>query len=104
MRSGAICALAEVKCRARRFDPYLISLHKYETLRRLSRISKLPGLIVVEWNNVGIFFTNIVAAEHDGIEWMEDSRNREQADAEPCVAINCARFSRVKIESWTRHK
>jgi hypothetical protein len=92
LRNNVGIALAEVKCRAVRYDPYLIGLHKYEALTQLARASRLPGLIIVRWHGKGIFWINVMKAEHEGIRWMQDNRRREEADGEACVALETDRF------------
>jgi hypothetical protein len=96
LRGRVAHALAEVKCRGVRYDPYLIGLHKYETLLRLSRVSRLPGLIIVRWQDLGTFWLK-VSGEHEGIQWMQDRRRREDADGEPCVALKIERFRKVRL-------
>lgn|SRR5215469_15727632 len=89
------CAFAEVKCRTERYDPYLIGLHKFEDLTRMAKCTRLKALIVVRWPVVGTFWVNVTDGDHDGVQWIEDKRMRENADKEPCIALALTRFKSV---------
>jgi hypothetical protein len=91
-----VFGFAEVKCRTEQIDPYKIGLHKFEALTQMARCAKTDGIVVVRWPQ-GIFFTNVTDGEHDGVEWMQDKRNREAADGEPCVTLSLKRFKKLYV-------
>jgi hypothetical protein len=86
-------AWVEVKNRSTKIAPYLLGLHKFIALAEIATASKLPSLLVVRWCDSGeIGYTKIRESEHDGIQWMQDNRNRDETDGEPCVALAMERF------------
>jgi len=85
-------AFAEVKCRRQFYDPFLIGLHKFSELTQLAQCAGLRALIIVRWQERGTHWADVTNGEHDGIHWMQDKREREEADGEPCVAIAFERF------------
>lgn len=47
MRNGRIAAFAEIRCRNKRYDSYMLSLKKVLACLDLSRVTALPSMLIV---------------------------------------------------------
>ena len=97
MREGKAVAFIEVKdrkCMSTTYDTYMIGLHKLMTAQGLSRVSGLPCMLVVRWQDR----LGMVKLPEGAIpEWWHISnggttKSNDARDIEPVVHIPVARF------------
>lgn len=92
-RDGEVVAWAEVKCRGKRYDSYMLSLHKWTAALELAARTDLPALLVVRWPD-GVHF----APFEDRVERVAIGGRTDRGDwqdVEPVVLLPSQRFRRV---------
>lgn len=73
---------------------YMLSLGKWMEAERLSKISKLPFVLVVKTTD-GLWHYTTRDFEHDGISIKGRTDRNDWQDVEPCVMFQTSRFKQV---------
>jgi hypothetical protein len=102
-RQGSIAGWIELKKRgfdSDRYDEYMLSLDKYMTACQLSRDTKLPCSLVVEFNDK-IVFTELTEIDFRlGMGGRKDRGDPE--DYEPCCWIPLSEFRVLGVGEWMK--
>lgn len=94
MRDSAAVAFCEIKCRSKRYDTLMLSLHKWTAGIQLSQMTGLPFVVVASVPE-GIYWHEVKARPSSII--VNGRRDRgDPDDVEPCVLLPYSDFKRAK--------
>lgn len=100
MRQRSVVALVEVKDRRYPIDRLdamgglMVSLHKWSLLAHLSKVSRLPLVVLLQATD-GLFFHSTSKFGHDGVGYMGRVDRGDWQDVEPVVLLRARRFKRI---------
>lgn len=93
IQKNTAVAFCEIKCRAKRYDTLMLSLHKWQSGIQLSRDTGLPFLVVVGVDGE-IWWHEVSGKPHRIIVGGRKDR-ADPDDMEPCVLLPYDNFKRA---------